>query len=117
MFTLILYVLGPGFAPFGDGGLIPCDTDCGFNDLINGINGLIQFIIYLAVPLATVSFAYAGFLYMTASGDTGKLAQAHKIFRIVVVGLILMFSAWLIVHTITGALLKEPEKYYNIEKQ
>lgn len=127
---LMLYniLVATGFAPFGGGGLIPCGTDikqvgsttaftgmCTFNDIITGVNGLIQFMIYLAVPLATVAFAYAGVLYMTAAEDTGKISQAHKIFRLVVIGLIIMFSAWIIVHTIAGALLKDPESYYNLK--
>ncbi len=126
----VIFAQSSGFAPFGGGGLIPCGTDvrqvdgttkfsgmCTFDDLIRGVNGLIQFMFYLAVPLATVAFAYAGVLYLTASGDTGKISQAHKIFRLVVIGLIIMFSAWIIVHTIAGALLKEPDKYYNIKTQ
>ena len=43
-------------------------TPCGYTDLINLANSLLQFLVlYISVPLATISFVYAGFLYITSS--------------------------------------------------
>ncbi|MSR71288.1 MAG: hypothetical protein EXS50_01265 [Candidatus Taylorbacteria bacterium] len=108
---LSLYAQGTGWAPFGPNGLIPCGNEtqkmCTFDDLIKGIEGLINFMIYLAIPLSVVAFGYAGFTYMTAAGDQGKIKTAHKTFGLVVTGLVIMFAAWLVVNTIVTTLLKD----------
>lgn len=108
---LSLYAQNTGWAPFGPNGLIPCGNTtqkmCTFEDLIRGIEGLINFMIYLAVPLSVVAFGYAGFTYMTAGGDQSKIKQAHKTFGLVATGLVIMFAAWLIVNTITTVLIKD----------
>ncbi len=74
----------------------PCD----WNDLITLGNNLINFLLTISVSLAAISFAYAGFLYMTAGGDTGKISKAHEILWKVVIGIVVSLGAWLIVHFI-----------------
>lgn len=86
--------------------LVPCKgADCDFNALVVLFNRVINFILYVSIPLAAVSFSYAGYLYISASGDTGKIESAHEIFKKVLIGFIFIISAWLIVYTITNALL------------
>ncbi len=86
--------------------LVPeCANDsCGFNDLITLIKNITNFLLILAVPVATVLFAYAGFQYIFAAGDTGKIKKAHDIFLSVFWGLVFMASAWLIVKIIVDTL-------------
>jgi amino acid transporter len=88
-----------------DSGIIPCGTDatgnkqCKFNDLIELVYNLINFVIkYLALPIAGIMFAYAGILLVTAPGDESK-TKAKNIFMNVVWGLILAVGAWIIVTT------------------
>ena len=92
--------------------LVPCEgindkgvEDCDFNALMTLINRVISFILYVSIPLAAISFSYAGYLYISAAGDTGKIEDAHKIFKSVLIGFIFIISAWLIVYTITNSLL------------
>lgn len=87
--------------------IVPCSNKCDFGDIVVGINRIIQVVfIVLAVPLATILFAYAGFLYITAVGDEGKIKSAHRIFLNVLIGLVLMASAWLIISVIVTTLAK-----------
>jgi hypothetical protein len=72
-------------------------TQCKWADLIQTANNLVNFLFRLAVGLASLSIAYAGWLYLTAAGDTGQISQAHKIFGKVVLGFLIMLSAWLLV--------------------
>lgn len=83
---------------------------------MEGVNGLIKFLIYVSVPLATVAIAYAGVIYMTAAGEPGKISKAHEIFRLIVTGLVIMFAAWIIVHTIVAGLTDKPDQYFNLLK-
>ena len=92
-------------------GLVPCDGSsidpCGFNDFIDLIRNVVDFLMFkVAVPLSAILFAYAGFLMMFAGGDEGKIKRARAIFWWVFVGIVITLSAWLIVKTITSALLK-----------
>ena len=88
--------------------IVPCEgPNCDFNKLIELAENIINFIILIAIPVAAGLFAYAGFLYITAAGDMGKVASAHKIFHNVAVGLIIPLAAWLIVNLIVGALFDE----------
>jgi hypothetical protein len=96
------------------GGLIPCGNtftgigpppadahECTFTDVITLIQNIINYIITIAAPIATIMFTYAGVEYVTAAGNTGKIAQAHRIFWTVFVGFCIMLAAWLIVKSVS----------------
>lgn len=91
--------------------LVPCgqsgQPDCNFRQLIHLGGHILSALIYFAIPLAALSFVYAGFLYMTAGGNSGQISKAHDIFKDVGLGLIIVLSAWLIVNTVVDALLSE----------
>lgn len=87
-------------------GLIPCDTDCDYDDLVQLAQNVIEFLIFrIAAPLGAVMFAYAGFLYVTNRGNEGQVAEAHQIFLYVFWGLVVCLAAWLIVNFIVSFLL------------
>lgn len=86
--------------------LVPCDgADCDFNSLMTLINRVLNFIIYLSIPLAAISISYAGYLYISAFGDTGKIEEAHAIFGKVLWGFAFVLGGWLIVYSIMSLLL------------
>ena len=98
--------VGSGNPKDEDFQLVPCKgVDCDFNALMTLVNRVISFILYISIPLAAISFSYAGYLYISAAGDPGKIESAHGIFKSVLIGFIFIISAWLIVYTITNALL------------
>ena len=85
--------------------LVPCgdsaDKPCGFYDILKLINNVINYLIkYLAVPIAAIMFAYAGFELVTSGGETSKREKAKKIFINVAIGLIFVAGAFVIIKTI-----------------
>lgn len=86
--------------------LVPCGSKahpkpCDFYDLLAMVDKVIDFLIKdLAMPLAAISFAYAGFLYLTSGANPSQRDQAKSIFWKVFVGLIIALAAWLIVKTV-----------------
>lgn len=83
-------------------GLIPCNgTDCDFTAFMNLINKVISFILFnLAVPVAAIMFAYAGFKLVISGGSPEARTKAKDIFTNAAIGLILAAAAWLIIRTI-----------------
>jgi hypothetical protein len=81
-------------------GLVTCDTNCGWPALVAMAARIIDYLILVSGSLAAISFAYAGWMYMTSGGDSGKVSRAKGIFLKVVIGLIFVLAAWLLVHEI-----------------
>lgn len=78
---------------------------CTFDHVIIVINRVVNFLLfYLAIPLAAIMFAYAGFLFLLSAGDSGKRTKAKGIFLNVVLGLVFAAAAWLVIHTILSIL-------------
>lgn len=74
---------------------------CTFSDVLKLINTIVSFLIfYLAVPLAAIMFAYAGFEMVTSGGSTEKKSKAKKIFVDVLIGLALAVASYLIIETV-----------------
>ncbi len=69
---------------------------------------IVEYIIVIASILAAMFFMYAGWLYLSSAGDTSKIEQAHKIFKDVGWGFVLLLAAWLIVVSILEALGAKP---------
>ncbi|MBU4536903.1 pilin [Patescibacteria group bacterium] len=104
--TIFIVVIFPFHKVFSAGIVPDCGNiyACNFCDLIILVNNIINFIIYLSVPISAMMFAYAGVMYL--SGDPGKISNAHGIFRNVALGLVFILGAWLLVNLITSSLLK-----------
>lgn len=79
-------------------------TACGWKDVLSLANNLLKFMIYLAVPIAAICFAYAGWLYLSSQGNSGKISRAHGIFLNVAIGLVIVLAAWLVVNQIMTTL-------------
>lgn len=87
-------------------GLIPCgkgsSDPCEFGDFLVLIDTVIKFILFkMAVPIAAIMFAYAGFKLVTAGGESEHARSGAKdIFTNTVIGLIFAVAAFLIIKTI-----------------
>ena len=86
-------------------GVVPCDNvtvPCDFNAFLDLINNVIRFILfYMAIPIAAIMFAYAGFLLVTAGEEAaGARTKAKSIFSNALIGLVLAAACWLIVKAI-----------------
>ncbi len=83
----------------------PSSGNCGFEQLMVLINNVINFLLFdLAMPLAALIFAYAGFLLITAGGDPAKSTQVKAIIKNLLIGFIIALAAWLIINTILKTL-------------
>lgn len=76
----------------------------GPNSLFGLFSGLVELIISIATIVAAMFFMYAGWLYVSSAGDAAKIERAHKIFKDVGWGFLLLLGAWLIVVTILESL-------------
>ena len=104
LLTLCLFLFG--FAGNVSAGIVPCGTsdthpECTFDDLMKLGSNIIDYIILISAPIAALMFTYAGIIYLTAAGDTGKIAKAHGIFWTVFVGFVIVLAAWLIVKSVS----------------
>jgi len=89
--------------------LIVCDgtasDPCTFAKLIELAKNLINALVILSTFLATAAFAYAGLLLLTSGGSEGQRDKAKDVFKKVLKGYLWILGAWLLVYTITSALL------------
>lgn len=83
------------------------DNPCQFKDVIILAKRLMFGWIMAGVTFATLGFAYAGYLYITAMGSAESISHAHSIFTKTFLGFVFMLSAWLIVYTIEGVFLRK----------
>ncbi|GMU74393.1 MAG: hypothetical protein AMXMBFR44_5900 [Candidatus Campbellbacteria bacterium] len=108
-YTLVFLIMAsPLLVLAQGGGLVPCGEKgdpCTFNDIIALVNTIINFLIkFVAIPISTILFAWAGFLYLTAAGNPTQIGKATTIFTDVFIGLALALSAWLVVNLVTNVL-------------
>ncbi len=90
-----------GATTYKKGEVIPCN----FTDFMKLIDNVIKFILYkLAIPIAAIMFAYAGFKMVTSGGSTESRTQAKSIFTNTALGLIFVAGAYLLVKTILSIL-------------
>lgn len=76
------------------------NVSCGWTELLQLVRNIMSLLLFLSASIAVLAFIYAGFLYLTAFGDMGKVEQAHGIFSKVIIGFLFVFLGWLIVFTI-----------------
>ncbi len=78
---------------------------CQWDDLLTLVNNVTTFVLkYMAVPIAAIMFAYAGFLMVTSAGSTESRSKAKNIFFSTVLGLVIALAAWLIIKLILTTL-------------
>ncbi|MES2014412.1 MAG: pilin [Patescibacteria group bacterium] len=90
--TASLEGTGPGLVPQCEGAF------CRACDLTELANNVINFGVAFSVVVATLMFAYAGILYVTAAGKgADQVKKAHGIFVNVFVGLVIVLISWLLI--------------------
>lgn len=96
------------FDPGSDGivgDLCSDGVNCNFGHLVQLVKNILGFIVFVSIPLAAIAFAYSGFLILTAGPDAGKAQKGKTIFSNVAIGFVIILAAWLIVYTVTTALI------------
>jgi len=94
-----------------DGRLVTCGfggDDCTFDDLLQMVNNIINFIVFaLVAPLAALAIAASGIMMVVYSGNESKVGQAKEILYYAVLGLIISLSAVLVVTAVVRTLVKD----------
>ena len=85
-------------------GLVPCGTagcPCGFCDFFVLTNNLIRWTFTWAIPtIAILMLIIGGVLLFFAGAKSDTVNQAKGIITSVIVGLLIIFSAWVIINTV-----------------
>ena len=82
--------------------LLPAEQ-CNFNDFIIVIGRIVNGTVILISVWAAISFMYAGYAYLTSGGNEQKVSYAKQIFTKVLIGYIIILTAWLFIYTIEQA--------------
>jgi hypothetical protein len=76
----------------------------GESNLVEWITTMLQWLIALAGIVAAAVLIFNGFMYITASGDEGKIQKATKGITYAIIGLIIAAIAFLIVNFVVNQL-------------
>lgn len=87
-------------------GKLDPNEECNFFDLVTTINVIIQGTIMMASIWAAIAFMYAGYAYLTSGGSQEKVSYAKGIFKKVLLGFIIVLSAWVFIKLFEDAMLK-----------
>jgi hypothetical protein len=93
--------------------LIKCDgtveNPCGFTQFITLIQNGLNLVFAFAAFIAEAMFMYAGFLMLTAVGNMAQITKAKAVFRRVIIGILVMFMAFLLVQQLLKNLKLSPQ--------
>ncbi len=110
-FFFFLFVL---FVPFSTGAqtnpLVPCSgDDCGTCQIVQLANNVTDIIIVLAVGISVIIFIYAGWLMLSSAGNAAQVKKGKGVMTNVLIGLIIILTAWLVIDVMLKSLLPNGE--------
>ncbi len=76
----------------------------GINDISGLLDLILSIIITLGTPLIAIMIVYAGFLYLTAQGNTDKISKAHTALLYTVIGAAIILGSFVIKEAIQGTI-------------
>lgn len=102
--TLVLWMYAlPVFAQNGCGNGSTClQNPLRFSSIERFIEGVLQAVVMIALPIIVAFMVYAGFKYIFARGNAGAISEAHRNFSYVIIGTILILGAWVLATLIGG---------------
>ena len=77
-----------------------CGADCGFEKLIELVENIIKFLIYLTIFATVVTFIYSGFIFLTKGNIEKARTDSKKMAANAAKGLLLTLFAWLIITSV-----------------
>lgn len=99
---------GCGLIPMPSGtkdGKPNCDyTLCDFFSMVNNILDMIM--LYIAPFVAICFMVYGAVVFVTAGGAEDKITKGKKILTMAIIGLIIVWGAWVVIDFIMQSLLK-----------
>lgn len=85
-----------------EGGGMVLSNPLGDQTLMGFLQDLLDVIMIFAVPLIVFMIIYAGFKYVMAQGNPGKVSDANKAIMYAIIGGLLILGAWVILEVIQG---------------
>lgn len=106
MLSVLTMLLAPIFAAaqLGVPPIEPLDPNQGEGNLVNIINGIINWAFGLLLLLAAIFIIWAAFLYLTSGGDEEKIKSAKNYIIYAVVAIVVAALARLIVFVVRALL-------------
>lgn len=95
-----MWIIVPAFA--AEGKRLESPLNSNISTIPQFIEGFLRAIVIIALPLITIFIVYAGFKYIAARGNSSKISDAHENFKWVIIGAILILSAWILATLIGG---------------
>lgn len=87
-------------------GLVTCSgPDCNLCSFVTMVNNLVAWLVGFLTLAAVLAIVYAGFKLVVSGGDEGAMTDAKKMLTNIVIGFVIVLSAWLIVDTLMKALV------------
>jgi len=75
-----------------------------FSDVINGIIGTLNIVVFIIIALGLISFLYGIVLYIFRSGDETKRKEGVQFMFYGIIGLFVMVSVWALVAILSGTI-------------
>ena len=116
------------FPVFVEADLVPCggpgEPPCQLCHLFVMLDRIIDFVlIYIVFPVATLLLVIGGAMFMFSAENQNNLAKGKLIMTSVMIGLVIIFSAWLLIGLFLSAIglsqagigLISPDKWFIID--
>jgi hypothetical protein len=88
--------------------LVPCDgVDCQTCHFIQLGNNIVAWFIKIMAVVCAIVVAVAGFKMVMAGGDMGAISSAREMMTNVIVGFVILLSAWLVIDTVMKVFVKD----------
>jgi len=105
--TLIILLFAVIGFPVFAAGLVPCNgLDCTPCHFFAGFSNIINFIVFTLTPPAAAVMILASAVVLIFGGTESAKTAGKKMLTSVVIGLVIIYSSWLIVNTIIRTLAK-----------
>ncbi|MCX6813634.1 MAG: pilin [Candidatus Azambacteria bacterium] len=93
-------------------GLVPCGTSyaghaCTICDFFGLIQNIINFLLYVLAPLATLAAIYIAFLFMFSGGSPAKITEAKEKLWLVIIGIFWVLGSWLVLNTVLNLIVNK----------
>ncbi len=98
-----------GLVPCGKSEKGPGETDevtmpCQFCHFFVMFRGILDFVLKLVIVIGVLMLTIGGFMFLFAGGSPKILDSAKSILTSTVIGLVIIFAAWMIINTIFMAI-------------
>lgn len=104
-FTFVIWLIAPeAWAQTGCTGKNCLENPLRFPSIERFVEGVLQAIILVAMPIIVAFMVYAGFKFIMARGNSSQITNAKENFKWVVIGTIMILGAWVLATLIGGTI-------------